>query len=111
MAGPKGKTEVKLKSGRRLDALAKNRVGTEVERQGPKGIKKAVSRLKEAKNTHKALGVKLAVPQKDMGTAISEMRKQRVSGRVQNLSDTKSTYVRKSRPESKAGRARRASKR
>ncbi|NQW21394.1 MAG: hypothetical protein HQ477_11865 [Chloroflexi bacterium] len=32
MAGPKGKTEVKLPSGRRLDALAQNRVGTEVER-------------------------------------------------------------------------------
>jgi hypothetical protein len=109
MAGPKGKTEVKLPSGRRLDALAKNRVGTEVERQGPKGIKKAVGRLKEAKSTRKALGAKIAVPQKDMGTAITEMRKQGVSGRVQNLGNTKSTYVRSARPKSKpksSGRAR-----
>ena len=65
LAGQKGKTEVKLRSGRRMDALTKNRVGAEVERQGPKGIRKAVSRLKEAKSTKVALGVKLAVPQKD----------------------------------------------
>jgi len=105
MAGSKGKTEVKLRSGRRLDALSGNRVGTEVERQGPT-IGKAVGRLKEAKRTGVALGVKLSVPQKDMNTGISEMKKQGVLGRVQNLGNTRSTYVRPSSAKPNASRGR-----
>ena len=111
LAGPKGKTEVKLRSGRRMDALTKNRIGAEVERQGPKGISKAVSRLKEAKSTKVALGAKIAVPQKDMRQAGSEMRKQRLSGRVENLSNTKSYYVKASQSKSKRTYSRRSTKR
>ena len=109
MAGPKGKTEVKLRSGRRLDAVSGNRVGTEVERQGPKRIAEAVSRLKEATNTGKVLGAKITVPSKDLQTAGKEMRRQRVSGRVQNLSNKKSYYVKASQSRRKTPR--RSSKR
>ena len=93
MAGPGGRTEVKLPSGRRLDAVSGTRIATEVERQGKKGIQKAVSRLSEAKKTHTASGVKIAVPRKDMGEAIREMRKQGVKGRVQSLSNNHAYYV------------------
>lgn len=110
MAGSKGKTEVKLRSGRRLDALSGNRVGTEVERQGPRAIGKAVGRLKEAKRTGVALGVKLSVPQKDINTGISEMKKQGVPRRVQNLGNTRSTYVRPSSAKPNASRGRRSRK-
>lgn len=96
MAGPKGKTEVKLRSGRRLDALSNTRIGTEVERQGPKAFHEAVSRLKEAKTTNVAKGVKIAVPNKDLRKAGAEMRKQGVRGRVQNLSNTKAYFVKPS---------------
>lgn len=109
MAGPKGKTEVKLRSGRRLDAVSGNRVGTEVERQGPKRIAEAVSRLKEAKDTGKVSGAKITVPSKDLQAAGKEMRRQQVSGRVQNLSNKKSYYVKAS--QSKRTAPRRSGKR
>ena len=111
MAGPKGKTEVKLRSGRRMDALTKNRVGAEVERQGPKRIREAVGRLKEAKSTKVALRAKIAVPNRAMRRAGSEMRKQGLSGRVENLSNTKSYYVKASQSKSKRTHSRRSSKR
>ena len=111
MAGKKGNTEVKLRSGRRLDALSKTRVGTEVERQGPKGIRKAVSRLKEAKKTNVALGAKIMVPNKHMRQAGAEMRKQGVSGRVQNLSNSKAYYAKPVQSKSSRKPARRSNKR
>ena len=111
LAGHKGKTEVKLRSGRRMDALTKNRVGAEVERQGPKGIRIAVSRLKEAKSTKVALGAKIAVPNKHMRQAGAEMRKQGVSGRVQNLSNSKAFYVKPTRLKPSRKPARRSTSR
>ena len=109
LAGHKGKTEVKLRSGRRMDAPSENRVDAEVERQGPKGIRKAVSRLKEAKKTEVALGAKIAVPNRAMRRA--GLRKQGVSGRVENLSNTKSYYVKASQSKSKRTHTQRSSKR
>ena len=111
MAGPKGKTELKLRSGRRMDALTKNRIGAEVERQGPKGIRNAVSRLKEGKSTKVALGAKISVPNRAMRRAGSETRKQGVSGRVENLKNSKSFYVKPTRPKSKRDSSRRSTKR
>ena len=105
-AGPGGRTEVPLPSGRRLDALNRNGVATEVERQGISGIRKAVSRLKEAKKTRVASGAKLAVPQRDIGRAIREMIRQGVQGRVQNMSNTRSFYVRPKRKPSAQQRTR-----
>ena len=111
MAGPKGKTEVKLPSGRRMDALSKNRVGTEVERQGPKSIPIAVSRLKEATKSKVSSGSKLVVPNKDLQAARKEMRRQGVRGRVQNLGNSKAFYVKPARPKPKRDSSRRSTKR
>lgn len=108
MGGPKGRTVVKLKPGRRLDAVSGNRVGTEVERQGAKGIRNAVRRLKEAKESKVALGAKMVVPNRAMRRAGSEMR---VSGRVENLSNTKAYYVKPAQSKSKRTHSRRSSKR
>ena len=102
---------VKLRSGRRMDALTENRVGAEVERQGPKGIRNAVSRLKEAKSTKVALGAKIAVPNNHMRQAGAEMRKQGVSGRVQNLSNSKAFYVKPTRLKPSRKSARRSTSR
>ena len=92
-----GRTEVKLHSGRRLDAVTRNKVGTEVERNGKRRLPAAVSRLREAEKSKLTKGSKLIVPDKDMQAAGKEMRRQGQSGRVQNLSNTKSFYVKKTR--------------
>ena len=103
-AGPGGTTEVRLKSGKRLDALSRRGIATEVERQGITGIRKAVSRLKEAKKTGVASGAKLAVPQADFGNAVKEMFRQGVRGRVQNMSNSRSFYVSaKGKPSTRRG--------
>ncbi len=111
MAGPKGKTEVKLPSGRRMDALGKNRVGIEVERQGPESISKAVSRLKEANKSNLSSGSKLVVPNKNLQVAGKEMRRQGVKGRVQNMSNSKAYYVKPAQAKSKRTYSRRSTKR
>jgi len=64
-AGKRGRTEVPLKGGRRLDALNEDRA-TEVERSGSrKLIKKALSRLEEVARKKK----ELHVPIKDLAKA------------------------------------------
>lgn len=70
-----------------------NRVGTEIERNGPARIRRAVSRLAEGRKTGKTSGSKLIVRDRDLKVAGQEMRRQSVEGRVQNLSNTKSYYV------------------
>ena len=86
-AGPGGRTEVPLSSGRSLDALSRDGTATEVERNGK--LDEAVRRLAAAPaNRHV-----LQVPQWDMPAAVEAMRKGKVHGTVKNLSGTKRRSV------------------
>lgn len=88
-AGSKGRTEVPLKSGKRLDARSPGRA-TEVERSGDKAkLELAAQRLKESKAPQRVL----QVPQKDMGKAAQAMGKKGVSGSVKNMSGSKRRWV------------------
>jgi len=86
-AGRGGRTEVRLKGGKRLDALTKRgRRATEVERSGSTaGLTAAAKRLKRSGAPQKVL----QVPQKDMGAAVTAMRKAGVGGTVKNMGSTK----------------------
>ena len=89
-AGKSGRTEVPLRSGKRLDARTANRA-TEVERSGSLGgLTKAARRLKESGAAQKVL----QVPQKDMAKAAEAMKAANVSGTVKNISGTKRRSVR-----------------
>ena len=90
-AGRGGKTEVKLKGGKRLDALTQSgKRATEIERSGTiAGLKKAAQRLKLRRAKQKVL----QVPQKDMGKAVKAMREVGVKGTVKNMSGTKRRSV------------------
>ncbi len=89
--GKGGRTEVKLRGGKRLDALTKSgKKATEVERSGTSaGLEKAVQRLKMRKTKQKVL----QVPQKDMAKAVQAMKKKGVKGTVKNMSGTKRQSV------------------
>ncbi len=88
-AGKRGKTEVPLRGGRRLDAATK-RKATEVERSGTEAaLRKAARRLRDSGKSQKIL----QVPQPDMDAAAAAMRSTGVSGTVKNLSGTKRRSV------------------
>ncbi len=90
-AGKGGKTEVKLRGGKRLDALTKSgKKATEVERSGTStGLEKAAQRLKMKRSKQKVL----QVPQKDMSKAVQAMKNKGVRGTVKNMSGTKKRSV------------------
>ena len=90
-AGKGGKTEVKLRGGKRLDALTKSgKKATEVERSGTSaGLEKAAQRLKMKRSKQKVL----QVPQKDMSKAVQAMKKKGAKGTVKNMSGTKRQSV------------------
>jgi hypothetical protein len=91
-AGKKGQTEAPLPGNRKLDALtAGGRHATEVERGGtPALLEKAARRLKASEAPKKIL----KVPHGDMDAAAEAMRAAGVSGKVENLSGTKSRNIR-----------------
>ena len=92
-----GKTEVKIKGGRRLDSASKHRA-TEIERSGdPRKLGKAVDRLRDSRKPQKVL----QVPQKDMGKASDAMRQKAVGGTVKNMSGTKRRSIPKSKKRGK----------
>ena len=89
-AGKSGKTEKKLPSGKRLDAVTKKKA-TEVERSGTRqGLRRAVKRLKESGKSQKVL----VVPHKDIDKGVEAMKREKVSGTVKNLKGSKRTSVR-----------------
>ena len=88
-AGRKGKTEVPLKSGRRLDAKSGNKA-TEVERSGnTRLLRQAARRLKQSAAKQKVL----QVPQQDIPKAAEAMKDEGVHGSVKNMSGTKRRSV------------------
>lgn len=84
-----GKPEVPISRNRRLDS-ATPKTATEIQRNAS-GIPKAVSRLKDSGRPRRVL----QVPQNLMKPATAEMRRQKVSGTVKNLSGTKRQSVSK----------------
>lgn len=85
-AGKKGRTEVPIRGGRRLDAKSAGGKATEVERSGSSaGLKKAARRLKASRAKQRVL----QVPQKDMTKAAKAMRDVGVSGTVKNMGGTR----------------------
>lgn len=86
-AGRQGRTEVRLRGNKRLDALTKGGGrATEIERSGsPTRLSAAASRLKTSRAPKKVL----QVPQNDMGKAVRAMRKAGIDGTVRNLGGTK----------------------
>lgn len=92
-AGRGGRTEVRLRGNKRLDALTKGGGrATEVERSGTAaGLTTAANRLKSSRAPQKVL----QVPQKDMGSAVKAMRKAGIGGTVKNMGGTKRWRVRK----------------
>lgn len=91
-AGRGGRTEVRLKGGKRLDALTKRgRRATEVERSGSTArLNAAARRLKKSGATQKVL----QVPQNDMRAAANAMRNAGIGGTVKNMGSTKRQRVR-----------------
>lgn len=91
-AGKGGQTEVPLPRKRRLDALtAGGDRATEIERsRNPALLEKAARRLKASDAPKKVL----KVPQADMDAAAAAMRKEGISGTVENLSGTKRYKIR-----------------
>ncbi len=88
-AGKSGKTEVSLKSGRRLDAKTRT-TATEVERSGnTRNLRQAARRLKQSRVPRKVL----QVPQPNMPKAADAMKSQKVRGTVKNMSGTKRRSV------------------
>ena len=89
-AGKSGKTEIRLKGDRRLDAQTK-RKATEVERSGEKArLEDAAQRLKDSRKPQKVL----QVPQKDMLKAVDAMKEKGVTGTVKNMGGTQRKSVR-----------------
>ena len=86
-AGRGGRTEVRLRGNKRLDALTRGGGrATEVERGG------STARLNAAARRLKTSGARqkvLQVPQKDMGAAVTAMRKAGIGGTVKNMGGTK----------------------
>jgi len=86
-----GRKEVRIKGGRRIDVMTKNKA-VEIERGGSPQIEKAAQRLKASRKPQKVL----TVPSQSMSKARQAMRKVGVSGTVRNLAGTKHSYVPKS---------------
>ena len=86
-AGKGGRTEVKLKGNKLLDALSKSgKRATEVERSGSSSnLEKAAKRLNARRSTQKVL----QVPEKHMAKAAKAMKDVGVTGTVKNMSGTK----------------------
>jgi len=91
-AGKKGQIEAPLTRNRRLDALTAGGVrATEIERSGnPAMLEKAARRLRASHAPQKTL----KVPHGDMDAAEAAMRGVGISGKIENLSGTKSRKVR-----------------
>lgn len=91
-AGRSGRTEVKIKGGRRLDAVTKSgKRATEIERNGSRvSLEKAARKLKYRKSSQKVL----QVPQKNMKKAVKAMKKVGTRGTVKNMGGTKRRFVR-----------------
>ncbi len=91
-AGRGGRTEVPLRGNKRLDALTRGGGrATGVERSGSStGLNAAAKRLKQSRAPQKVL----QVPQKDMGAAVTAMRKAGIGGTVKNMGGTKRWRVR-----------------
>ncbi len=88
-AGSGGRTEVPLRSGKRLDAKT-TKTATEVERSGNLGnLTQAAKRLKESGAPRKVL----QVPQHDMSKAAIAMMKAGVGGTIKNMSGTRRRSV------------------
>ena len=96
-AGLTGQTEVKLPGGKFLDALSGTGIAAEVERGGTLGIRRAVRRLGRAVRSGKARKARLRVPDWELDTGFSEMRRQRVEGELTNLGGTRKLRVPKRR--------------
>lgn len=91
--GARGKTEVPLKGGRRLDA-ATHKKAVEVEKSGERTrLEEAARRLRDSRKQQKIL----QVPTWDMEKAVEAMQKVGVSGTVKNLSGSRRCSVKKSR--------------
>lgn len=90
-AGRGGRVEVRLGSGRRLDALtASGGRATEVETSGDfERLELAVERLVESGARDRAL----RVPHRHMGLAAAALRKAGVAGRVQNMHNSSGFMV------------------
>lgn len=90
-AGKKGKTEVKLKGKKRLDALTESgKTAIEVERSGnTKSLEKAAQRLKMRRSKQKVL----QVPQQNMNLAVKAMKTKKVKGTVKNMTGKKRRSV------------------
>ena len=86
LAGTKGKTEVPISRGRRLDVKKGNRA-TEIERSGqPARIKAAISRLRTQRNALK----ELRVPQHDLDKATGLAKDSGLKMKVKNITGTRS---------------------
>ena len=92
-AGSRGRTEVPLPGGQRLDALSQGgRRATEVERSGTRaGLNAAARRLRKSGAAQKVL----QVPQMDMGAAARAMRDAGIGGALKNMGNTKRRRVRR----------------
>ena len=92
-AGRYGKTEVRLKRGRRLDALTSSgKRATEVERSGSHvRLEAAARRLKTSGARQRVL----QVPQWHMRAAAKAMRRVGATGTVKNMGGTKRQRVRR----------------
>ncbi len=95
-AGSRGRTEVPLPGGQRLDALSQGgRRATEVERSGTRaGLNAAARRLRKSGAAQKVL----QVPQKDMDAAARAMRDAGIGGTLRNMGNTKRRRVRRPKP-------------
>ena len=92
-AGRTGRTEVPLKSGKRLDAKVGGRA-TEIERSGAqRSLEAAAQRLKESRAGQRVL----QVPEKDMSKAAAAMQRKGIAGTVKNMSGTKRRSVPKNK--------------
>lgn len=88
-AGKSGKTEVKTKGNKRIDAVTKKKA-TEIERSGSKAnLEKAARRLKSSGKPIKIL----QVPQKDMDKAADAMKATSTKGTIKNISGSKRKTV------------------
>ena len=96
-AGSRGRAEVPLPGGQRLDALSQGggRRATEVERSGTRaGLNAAARRLRKSGAAQKVL----QVPQMDMDAAARAMRDAGIGGALRNMGNTKRRRVRRPKP-------------
>ncbi len=96
-AGRTGKKEVRLPSGKRVDAKSGTGILRDIERSR-QGIPRSVTRLKEG--VEKGIGRKaeIRVRADDVNAAYDEMRRQRVRGKIVPIgSPRNSVYVPKRR--------------